>query len=104
MGGANSVSMPGTHSNSDANTHTDPIVRSSKSSLSGKLVVEDANMNVREDSSAPIKIDEDRGHATTVANSVLASLGSESEHGDQFHEKAKRYNSISPVGKLVTLA
>ena len=91
MGGANSVSMPGTHSNSDANTHTDPIVRSSKSSLSGKLVVEDANMNVREVSSAPSKIHEDRGHATTVANSVLASFGSESEHGDQFHERAKRY-------------
>ena len=93
MGGANSVSMPGMYSNSDANTHTDPIVRSSKSSLSGKLVVEDANMNVREDSSAPIKIHEDRGHATTAANSVLASLDSESEHGDQFHERAKRYRS-----------
>ena len=93
MGGANSVSMPGTHSNSDANTHTDPIVRSSKSSLSGKLVVEDTNMNLREDSSAPIKIDEDRGHATTVANFVLASLGSDSEHGDQSHKKVKRYNT-----------
>ena len=61
--------------------------RSSKSSLSGKLVVEDANMNVREDISAPIKIDEDRGHATTVANSVLASLDSKSERGDQFHAR-----------------
>ena len=95
MGGANSVSLPGTHLISDANTHTDPIVRSSKSSLSGKLVVEDANMNLREDSSAPTKIDEDRGHATTVANSVLASLGSDSEHGDQFHERAKRYRPNS---------
>ena len=93
MGGANSVSLPGTHLISDANTHTDPIVRSSKSSLSGKLVVEDANTNLREDSSAPMKIDEDRGHATTIANSVLASLGSDSEHGDQFHKKAKRYIS-----------
>ena len=92
MGGANSVSMPDTHSNSLANTRTDPIVRSSKSSLSGKLVVEDANMNVREVSSAPNKTDEDRGHATTAANSVLASLDSESEHGDQFHERAIRYN------------
>ena len=87
MGGANSVSMPGTHSNSDANTHTDPIVRSSKS-LNGILVVEDANMNVRGVSSAPIKIHEDRGHATTIANSVLASLDSENEHGDHFHERA----------------
>ena len=50
-------------------------------------------MNLREDSSAPIKIDEDRNHATTVANSVLASLGSDSEHGDQFHERAKRYTT-----------
>ena len=48
-------------------------------------------MNVREDSSAPIEINEDRGHATTAANSVLASLDSESEHGDQLHERAKRY-------------
>ena len=92
MGGANSVSMPGMYSNSDANTHTDPIVRSSKSSLSGKLVVKHANMNVTEVSSAPSKTDEDRGHANTAANSVLASLDSESEHGDQFHERAIHYN------------
>jgi len=103
MGGANSVSLPGTHLISDANTHTDPIVRSSKSSLSGKLVVEDANMNLREDSSAPIKIDEDRGHATTVANSVLASLGSDSEHGDQFHKKAKRYRLIAYANNAINV-
>jgi len=98
MGGANSVSMPGTHSNSVANTHTDPIVRSSKSSLNGKLVVEDANMNVREVSSAPSIIDEDRGLATTAANSVLASLHSDSEHGDQFYERTKRYNGARNLG------
>ena len=68
-------------------------MRSSKSSLSGKLVVEDANMNVREDSSAPIKIHEDRGHATAAANSVLASWDNDSEHGDQFHKRTIRYNT-----------
>ena len=92
MGGANSIRLPGFHSNSDANTHTDPIVRSNESSLNGKLVVEDANTNARKVISAPRKIGEVRGHATTVANSVLASSDSESEHGDQFHEKAKRYS------------
>ena len=62
-----------------------------------ETTVEDANMNLREDSSAPIKIDEDRGHATTVPNSVLASLGSDSEHGDHFHERAKRYTPSGTV-------
>ena len=98
MGGANSIRLPGFHSNSDANTHTDPIVRSSESSLNGKLVVEDANTNARKVISAPSKIGEDRGHATTVANSVLASSDSESEHGDQFHEKAKRYIGARNLG------
>ena len=99
MGGANSISMPGTHSNSDANTHTDPTMRSSKSSLSGKLVVEDANMNVREDTNTPVKINEDRGHATTAANSVLASLDSKSERGDQFHERGRNH-SITKSARL----
>ena len=74
MGGANSVGLPGTHLNSVANTHTDPIVRSNESSSNGKLVVEDANTNARNVSSAPSKIGEGRGHATMVANSVLAFL------------------------------
>jgi len=95
MGGANSVGLPGTHLNSVANTHTDPIVRSNESSLNGKLVVEDANTNARNVSSAPSKIDKDRGQATTVANSAMVFLDSESEHGDQFHGKAKRYTTTA---------
>ena len=53
MGGANSVDRPGTHINPQANVHSDPIVRSSKSSLSEEVVVEEANTKVREVSSAP---------------------------------------------------
>ena len=93
MGGANSVGLPGTHLNSVANTHNDPIVRSSESSLNGKLVVADANTNARNVSSAPSIIGEYRGHATMVANSVLTYLDNERKHGDRFHEKAKRYKT-----------
>ena len=82
MGSANSVGLPGTHLNSVANTHNDPIVRSNESSLNGKLVVEDANTNARNVGSAPSKIGEDHGHATMVANSISASLDSESEHSN----------------------
>ena len=77
MGGANSVGLPGTHLNSVANTHNDPIVRSSESSLNGKLVVADANTNAINVSSVPSIIGEYRGHATMVANSVLTSLDNE---------------------------
>ena len=94
MGGANSVDLPGTHLNSVANTHNDPIVRSNDSSLNGKLVVKDANTNARNVCSAPSKIGEDHGHATMVANSISASLDSESEHGDQFQRKTKRYITL----------
>ena len=88
MGGANSVGLPGTHLNSVANT---PIVRSNESSLNGELVVEDANTNARNVGSAPSEIGEDHGHATMVANSISASLNSESEHGDQFQRKTECY-------------
>jgi len=86
MGGANSVDRPGTHLNPQANVHTDPIVRSSKSSLSGEVVAEEANTKVREVSSAPSKVDNDRSIATTAANS-------KSKQGDQFQERAVRYTT-----------
>ena len=69
MGGANSVDRPGTHLNQQANIHSDPIVRSSKSSLSGEVVAEEANTRVKEVSSAPNKDVNVRGMATTAANS-----------------------------------
>jgi len=78
------VDRPGTHLNPQPNVPSDPINRSSKSSLSGEVVAEEANTKVREVSSAPNKVVNDRGIATTAANS-------ESEHGDQFHERAARY-------------
>jgi len=81
------VDRPGTHLNPQANVHNDPIVRSSKSSLSGEVVAEEANMRMRDVSSAPNKVVDDRVMATTAANS-------ESEQGDQLHERAVRYRSI----------
>jgi len=84
MGGADSVNRPGTHLNPQANVHSDPIVRSSKSSLSGQVVADEANTRVREVNSAPNKDVNVRGMATTAANS-------ESEQGDQLHQRAVRY-------------
>jgi len=74
MGSANSVDRPGMHLTPQANVHSDPIVRSSKSSLSGEVVAEDANTNVREVSSAP------------------SIFWHDSEQSDQSHETAVRYN------------
>jgi len=74
MGGANSVDRPGAHLNPQANVHSDPIVRSSKSSLGGEVVAEDANTKAREVSSAP------------------NIFWHESEQSDQFHEMAVRYS------------
>jgi len=87
MVGANSVDTdrPCTHLNPQAYVHSDPTDMSSKSSLSGEVVAEEANTRVREVSSAPNKVVNDRGVATTAANS-------ESEQGDQLHERAVRYN------------
>jgi len=94
MGGANSVDRPGTHLNPQANVHTNPIVRSSKSSLSGEVVAEEANTKVREVSSAPSKVDNDRSIATTAANS-------KSKQGDQFQERAVRYTTWSvTIGRI----
>ena len=64
------------------NLTRDPTVRSSQLCLSGKLVAEDANMNMIEVICTPNKIDEDRSQATTALNSVFAPLDSESEHDD----------------------
>ena len=93
MGGANSVDRPGTtHPTSIANTYADPIVRSSRPPLNGELV---ANMDIREVSSAPSKVDEHRGQATTAVNSVLATFHVENEQGDQSHERRERYRPTS---------
>ena len=92
MGGANSVDRPGTHLNPLANVHSDPIVRSSKSSLSGEVVAEDANTRMKEVSSAPNKDVNVRGMETTTANS-------ESEQGDQLHQRAVRYNNTEITSK-----
>jgi len=73
MGGANSVDRPGTYLNPQVNVHSDPIVRSSKSSLSGEVVAEEANTKVREVNSAP------------------SIFWHESEQGDQLHQSAVRY-------------
>jgi len=73
MGDANSVDRLGTHLNPQANVHSDPIVRSSKSSLRGEVVAEEANTKVREVNSAP------------------SIFWHESEQGDQLHERAVRY-------------
>ena len=73
-------------------------MRSNESSLNGKLVVEYANTNARNVGRAPSKIGEDHGHATMVANSISASLDSESEHGDQVQRKTKRYNGARNLG------
>jgi len=93
MGGANSVDRPGTHLNQQANVHSDPIVRSSKSSLSGEVVAEEANTRVKEVSSAPNKDVNARVMATTAANS-------ESEQGDYLHQRAVRYSTSSSVHGL----
>jgi len=78
------VDRPGTHLNPQVNVHSDPIVRSSKSSLSGEVVAEEANTRMKEVSSAPNKDVNVRGMETTAANS-------ESEQGDQLHQRAVRY-------------
>jgi len=80
------VDKPDMHLHPQTNTHTDPTVRSSKSSLCGESVAEDANTNMREVSSATSETDEDHSQATTAVNSVLARLDSESEQGDQSHK------------------
>jgi len=67
------VDRPGTHLNPQANVHSDPIVRSSKSSLSGEVVAEEANTRMREVCSAP------------------SIFWHESEQGDQLHQRAVRY-------------
>ena len=84
MGGANSVDRPGTHLNPQANVHSDSIVRSSKSSLSGEVVADEANTRMREVSSAPSKVVNVCGMETTAANS-------KSEQGDHLHQRAVRY-------------
>jgi len=84
MGGANSVDRPGTHLNPQANVHSDTIVRSSTSSLSGEVVAEEANTRMKEVSSAPSEVVNVRGMETTAANS-------ESEQGDQLHQRAVCY-------------
>jgi len=83
MRGANSVDRPGTHLNPQASVHSDPIVRSSKSSLSGEVVAEEANTRMREVSSAP------------------SIFWHESEQGDELHERAVRYRSpdLSPINR-----
>jgi len=73
MGGANSVDRPGTHLNPQANVHSDSIVRSSTSSLSGEVVADEANTRMREVSSAP------------------SIFWHENEQGDQLHQRAVRY-------------
>jgi len=73
MGCANIVDRPDTHLNSQANVHSDPIVKSSKSSLSGEVVAQDAHTKLREVNSAP------------------SIFWHESEQGDQLHERAVRY-------------
>ena len=75
MGGANSVDRPGTHLNPQANVPSDPIVRSSKSSLSGEVVAGEANTRMKEVNSAP------------------SIFWHESEQGDQLHQMAVRYSS-----------
>ena len=82
------MDRPGTHLNPQANVHSDPIVRSSKSSLSGEVVAEEANTKMKEVvSSAPNKDVNVRGMETTAANS-------ESEQGDHLHQRAVRYKYI----------
>ena len=78
------MDRPGTHVNPQANVHSDPIVRSSKSSLSGEVVAEEANTKMKEVGSAPNKDANVRGMETTAANS-------ESEQGDHLHQRAVRY-------------
>ena len=79
------MDRPGTHVNPQANVHSDPIVRSSTSSLSGEVVAEEANTRMKDVSSAPSKVVNVRGMETTAANS-------ESEQGDQLRQRAVRYN------------
>ena len=97
------MDRPGTHLNPQANVHSDSIVRSSTSSLSGEVVAQEANTRMKEVSSAPNKDVNVRGMETTAANN-------ESEQGDQLHQKAVRYRptniglsgkSSSPTRPLV---
>jgi len=69
------VDRPGTHLNPQVNVHSDPIVRSSRSSLSREVVAEEANTGVKEVNSAP------------------SIFWHESEQGDQLHQRAVRYIS-----------
>jgi len=79
MGGTNCVDRLRTRSILNVITYARPIVIYSNLPLQGELVTEDANVNVREVSSAPNQNDEHRGQATTAVNSVLASVYSECE-------------------------
>ena len=74
MGSANSVDRPGTHLNPQANVHSDPIARSSKSSLSGEVFAEDANTNER------------------VVTSAASMFWHERERGDQLHMGGTLHN------------
>jgi len=67
------VDRLGMHLNPQVNVHSDPIVRSSKSSLSGEVVAEEANTKVKEVNSAP------------------SIFWHESEQGDQLHQRAVHY-------------
>jgi len=80
MGGANSVDRPGTHLNPQPNVHSDPAVKSSKSSLSGEVVAAEANTNVIEVSRSP------------------SMFWHESQRGDQLHDRAVRYNGARNLG------
>jgi len=74
------VERPGTHLNPQANVHSDPVVRSSKSSLSGEVVAQEANTKVKEINSAP------------------SIFWHESEQGDQLHQRVVRYNGARNLG------
>ena len=90
------MDKPGTHLNPQVNVHSDSIVRLSKSSLSGEVVAEEANTRVKEVNSVPNKDVNVRGMKTTAANS-------ESEQGDQLHQRAVRYTLstlLAIVGRL----
>ena len=71
------MDRPGTHLNPQPNVHSDPAVKSSKSSLSGEVVEAEANTNVTE---------------------VSSMFWHESERGDQLQERAARYNGARNLG------
>ena len=77
------MDRPGTHLNPQANVHSDPIVRSSTSSLSGEVVAEEANTRMREVSSAP------------------SIFWHESEQGDQLHQRAVRYILLKVIDRTM---